>query len=109
MTIQIRGDFEWYTEYASIHINNVDTGTTCNPNWHYGSYFTCGSFSVPSGSLTIQVYAGNNYVSGMQVKIDFGNNFHGSKVHVIQIFTPKILGSVLCFKESVLYLISEVR
>ena len=120
ITIQIRGDFRLNYRYASIYINGVHR-TGCNPNTHYGSYYTCGSFSVPPGSVTIRVQA-TDYVSAMQVKIS-GNIFHGSKVHFIHIFfksndklsnaetcrrvenifTSKILFRVLCFKESVLY------
>ena len=88
MTIQIRGDFQYSNEYASsIYINNVRRLGTCDPSTYSGSYYTCGSFSVPIGSVTIRVYATSS-VSFMYVKIS--GHSHGSKVHYIHIFCFQI-------------------
>ena len=84
ITIQIRGEFRYYHESADIYINDVKRRDECNPGTNYGSYFTCGSFSVPRGSVTIQVFATTS-VSSMHVKIDFGD-FRGSKVNFMDFF-----------------------
>ena len=101
ITIQIRGDFDHSYERAEIYINNVHR-TRCNPGTNYGSYYTCGSFSVPIGSVTIQVRT-LSYVSSMYVKIDFGD-FHGSKVHLIHIFSPQKSWLGYCVSRKIFYI-----